>query len=30
MDDFFSPGEVVERSGFSLDTLRYYNAPEPS
>ena len=24
MADFFSPGEAVERSGFSLDTLRYY------
>jgi DNA-binding transcriptional MerR regulator len=24
MADFYSPGEAVERSGFSLDTLRYY------
>jgi DNA-binding transcriptional MerR regulator len=24
MTDFLSPGQVVERSGFSLDTLRYY------
>jgi DNA-binding transcriptional MerR regulator len=24
MTDTFSPGEVAERSGFSLDTLRYY------
>jgi DNA-binding transcriptional MerR regulator len=24
MDDTYSPGEVAERSGFSLDTLRYY------
>jgi DNA-binding transcriptional MerR regulator len=24
MMDTFSPGEVAERSGFSLDTLRYY------
>jgi DNA-binding transcriptional MerR regulator len=22
--DFFSPGEVADRTGFSLDTLRYY------
>lgn len=22
--DFYSPGEVAERTGFSLDTLRYY------
>jgi DNA-binding transcriptional MerR regulator len=22
--DFFSPGDVAERTGFSLDTLRYY------
>lgn len=24
MADYLSPGQVVERSGFSLDTLRYY------
>ena len=24
MTDTFSPGEVAEQSGFSLDTLRYY------
>lgn len=24
MADFFSPGEVAEHTGFSLDTLRYY------
>lgn len=24
MTETYSPGEVVERSGFSLDTLRYY------
>lgn len=24
MTDTYSPGEVAERSGFSLDTLRYY------
>jgi DNA-binding transcriptional MerR regulator len=22
--DYFSPGEVVERSGISVETLRYY------
>lgn len=22
--DFYSPGEVAEKTGFSLDTLRYY------
>ena len=24
MADYLSPGQVAERSGFSLDTLRYY------
>lgn len=24
MTDFLTPGQVAERSGFSLDTLRYY------